>query len=96
MLVPLGVLDWTAMCEEIEACGWRRPRRTAMLGKHLAGRQPSGSSVGAVLGPRIESNRGTRRRPVHRVYDRLEQRKALGRQADTSADYDAVAARDAK
>jgi hypothetical protein len=44
----------------------------------LIGRQPSGSSIGAVFGPRIESNRGSRRRPVDRVDDRLEQRKALG------------------
>jgi hypothetical protein len=64
-----------------------------MLGKYSAGRQPSGSSIGAVFGPRIESNGGRRRGPVDRVDDRLEQHKALGRQADTSADYDAVAAR---
>jgi hypothetical protein len=64
-----------------------------MLGRHSAGRQPSGGSIGTVFGPRIESNGGSWRGPVDRVDDRLEQRKALGRQADTSADYDAVAAR---
>ena len=64
-----------------------------MLGKHSAGRQPSGSGIGAVFGPRIESNGGSRRGPVDRVDNRLEQHKALGRQADTSADYDAVEAR---
>jgi hypothetical protein len=64
-----------------------------MLGKHSAGRQPSGCSIGAVFGPRIESNGGSRRGSVDRVDDGLEQRKAPGRQADTSADYDAVAAR---
>ena len=39
---------------QFPTCGWQRPRRTAMPGKHSAGQQPSGSSVGAVLGPRIE------------------------------------------
>ena len=63
-----------------------------MVGKHSAGRQPSGGSIGAVFGARIESNGGSRRGPVNRVDDRLKQRQALGRQADTSADYDAVAA----
>jgi hypothetical protein len=50
-----------------------------MLGKHSAGRQPSGGGIGAVFGPRIERNGGGRRDPVNRVDERLEQRQALGR-----------------
>src|ERR1700676_3262650 len=67
--------------------------RAAMLGKHSTWPQRSGSGIGAVFGPRIESNGGSRRGPVDHVVDRLEQYKAMGRQADTSAAYDAVEVR---
>jgi hypothetical protein len=54
--------------------------------KRSAGRQPSRGRIGGVFGPRIKGNRGGRSAPMDRVDDRLEYRKTLRRQADTSAD----------
>jgi transposase len=70
------------------AYGFGKDQTDAGVGnKHSAGRQPSGGSIGGILGPRIKSNGGSRSGLMDRVYDRLELREALRGQADTSA-YD--------
>jgi hypothetical protein len=49
--------------------------------------QPSRSSIGAVFRPRVKGDGGSRSGPMDRINNRLKIRKALKRQADTSADY---------
>jgi hypothetical protein len=68
----------------------------AQTGSSQIMRQPSGCSIGAVLGPRIEGDGGGWSSPVDCVDDHLKQRKTLSRQAHASAYYNAIVARGAQ
>jgi hypothetical protein len=56
-------------------------------------RQPSGGSIGAILGPRVESNRRLWGSLVDSVDDGFKYCKAPGRQADAGTDYNTIIAR---
>jgi hypothetical protein len=55
-------------------------------------RQPSGGSIGAIVGPCIESNRRAWGSLVNGVDDGFEYCKAPGRQAHAGSDYHAIIA----
>src|SRR5262245_5831657 len=56
-------------------------------------RQPSGGSIGTILGPCIEGYRRAWGSLMNGVDDSFEQGKAPVRQADASSDYDAIVVR---
>jgi len=56
-------------------------------------RQPSGGSIGAIVGPCIEGNRRTWGSLTNGVDDSFEYCKVPGRQADAGSDYNTVVAR---
>jgi len=57
-----------------------------------SGRQPSGGSIGAIVGPCIERNCRAWSSFVNSIDDGFEYRKAPRRQADAGSDYDTVIA----
>ena len=59
----------------------------------VSNRQPSGSSVGAVLGPCIEGNRGGRGSLMNSVDDNFKKCQAPRGQADAGSDYNTIIAR---
>src|SRR5262249_37256744 len=64
--------------------------RQLSRGHETVGRQPSGCSIRAVLRPRVEGDGPSRRASMDGVDNRLEEHKAFRRQADTSANDNAV------
>jgi hypothetical protein len=65
----------------------------AGLLSRVSNRQPSGSSVGAVLGPCIESNRRAWGSLMNSVDDGFKTCKAPRWQADAGSDYNTIIAR---
>jgi hypothetical protein len=55
-------------------------------------RQPTGGSIGAIIGPCIEGNRHAWGSLVNGVDDGFEYCKASGRQAHASSDYHTIVA----